>query len=43
MPEYTHIETHPSLERGRLDREGGKRAGSGEVEIEWLRMDERER
>ena len=38
MPEYTHIETHPSLERGRLDIEGGKRAGSREVEIEWLRV-----
>ena len=36
MPEYTHIRTHPSLERGQLDREEGERAGFREVEMEWL-------
>ena len=35
-PKYTHIETHPSLERGRLDRKGGDGARSREVEMEWL-------
>ena len=38
MLEYTHIRTYPSLERGRLDREGGERAGSGEVEREKKRV-----
>ena len=36
MPEYTHIRAHHSLEKGQLDREGGERAGSGEVEMKWL-------
>ena len=38
MLEYTHIGIHPSLERGRLDREGGERVGSTEVEREKKRV-----
>ena len=38
MPEYIHIGTHPSLERGQLYKEGGERVGSEEMEMEWLKV-----